>query len=117
MAERHQIGDYRLFDADILDPDITAVGVHHVLYAGGGTTTLIAYDAAGGVLGTVDGDSDVNTLDFFGLTTDAPIARIEIRMWDWYGWGLDDLYLGQVPAPSAVALLGLGGLVTLRRRR
>ncbi len=111
-----QINDYRLFDADITAPNITAVGVHHVLFAGGGTTTLIAYDSGGGVLGTVDGDSDVNSLDFFGLTTNSPIARIEVRMYNWYGWGLDDLYIGQVPAPSSLALLGLGGLA-LRRRR
>ncbi len=112
-----QIDDYILFDADITASDITAVGVHHVLFAGGGTTTLTAFDAAGGVLGSVNGDSDVDSLDFFGLTTAAPIAHIEVKFYNWFGWGLDDLYIGQVPSPSAAALLGLGGLMTLRRRR
>lgn len=33
------------------------------------------------------------------------------------GWYLDDIAVRGVPAPSAVALLGLGGLASLRRRR
>ena len=34
------------------------------------------------------------------------------------GWGVDNLTLGNViPAPSSLALLGLGGLIAARRRR
>lgn len=34
------------------------------------------------------------------------------------GWGVDNLTLGRVvPSPSSLALLGLGGLVAVRRRR
>ncbi|HZW10803.1 MAG TPA: hypothetical protein VFF69_12950 [Phycisphaerales bacterium] len=111
-------GISRVFDAEFTASDVTAVGVYQLLAAGGGGTSLVAFDAQGGVLGSVSGDNDVDTVDFFGLTTTSPISRIEVTFTNPGGWGLDNLYFGQqVPAPSAgVALCG-GLLLAGRRRR
>jgi hypothetical protein len=111
-------GISRVFDAEFTDPDVTAVGVYQLQLAGGGGTSLVAFDPEGGVLGSVSGDNDINTVDFFGLTTNSPIARIEITFTNPNGWGLDDLYFGQqIPTPSAAVALTGGLLLTGRRRR
>ncbi len=88
-------GTERLFDVDIVADDVTAVGVWQTLFAGGGTTTLEAYDALGNLLATAEGDADVDSLDFFGLTTDVPVKKVIVRWTDWFGWALDDLYVGK----------------------
>jgi hypothetical protein len=111
-------GTSRVFDADFTNPDVTAVGVYQLLHAGGGGTTLRAFDSLGAVLGSVSGDNDVNTVDFFGLTTTSPIAHIVVTFTNPFGWGLDNLYFGQgVPSPSAAMALSGGLLLAGRRRR
>lgn len=45
----------------------------------------------------------------FRFTTTTVVERV--------GWYLDDVLVRGVPAPSAMALLGLGGLAATRRRR
>jgi hypothetical protein len=106
-----------LFTAFITAPNITAVGVFNALFSGGGLTTLTAFDAGNNVLESVNADTDVNSLDFFGVTTNAPIARIEIQFVNQFGWGVDDLHFGQViPAPGFAAF-GLAGVLAAARRR
>jgi hypothetical protein len=110
----------RFFDADFTVGGITAVGVYNVLYAG--TAALSAYDSLGQLIGQVVSDSDMSSLDFFGLIATTDIARIEINNLDG-GWGLDDLYFGSqvaaVPLPAGLLLLltGVGGLAVVGRRR
>jgi hypothetical protein len=88
----------RTFDAEITDPEITAVGVWQPLFIGGVSTVLEAFDADGQSLGTVAGDNNLNTADFFGLTTDEPIATIVIEFGIPITWALDDLYVGKAGA-------------------
>lgn len=45
----------------------------------------------------------------FNLTTTTVVERM--------GWYIDDVSITAVPAPGSLALLGLGGIVALRRRR
>ncbi|HRJ50274.1 MAG: hypothetical protein KF787_02835 [Phycisphaeraceae bacterium] len=104
------------FDVKITAPDITAVGVFNVLYSQGLFQRLTAYNGGGDALAFVDADNDINTLDFFGVTTAEPIAYVVIQFRDQYGWGVDDLHLGQVPSPGA-AVLGLMGVAAVGRRR
>jgi hypothetical protein len=85
----------RVFDANFTATNVTAVGVHQVLFAGTGGTRMVAYDSGGAELGSVSGDNDSNTLDFFGLTTTTPIARVVVTFTTPNGWGLDDMYFGQ----------------------
>jgi hypothetical protein len=87
--------DTRVFDADFTRTDITAVGVHQALFAEGQSTTLVAFDAGGNEIGSVLSDNDGNTLDFFGLTTTTPIARVVITYVNPGGWALDDMYFGR----------------------
>lgn len=114
-------GTDHMFDVDITRADITAVGVHNVFFGGvPAGATLTAYGDGGAVLGSVDSDAAPETLDFFGLTTTAPIKRVVILSHEGpgAGWGLDNLYIGQgIPAPSAAATIGLGLLAAGRRRR
>lgn len=112
-------GSDRVFDVEFTAGDITAVGVHNVGF--GGTpagSTLRAYGDGGVLLDSVTSNSIASTLDFFGVTTGSPIRRVEITVNDAGGWGLDDLYIGQVvPAPSSAAALALAALAAGRRRR
>ncbi|MDY7108781.1 MAG: hypothetical protein SYC29_09105 [Planctomycetota bacterium] len=60
-----------------------------------------------------------NDTDFRGFTTDAPIDWIKIDCPDdasYYWSTMDHFYVGAVPAPGVLALLGLAGLARSRRR-
>jgi len=123
----------RVLSAEFTTTGIRAVGVHNVMNASvpnGGR--LDAYDEFDNLLGSALSDSNPNTLDFFGVTTDADIARFEITAIFPFGWGLDDLYFetgrnGEngggthpVPEPSAAVIFGVGLLVVkagIRRDR
>jgi hypothetical protein len=108
------------FTATFSLSNVFAAGVHHVLYSGDSGATLTAYDNLNNFIESVASDSDINTLDFFGLIANTPIAKVIVTFnLPAYGWGLDDLYFGgQVPIPGAVWLLGSGllGLVGLRKK-
>jgi hypothetical protein len=57
--------------------------------------------------------------DFRGFTTDEPISWIKIDCPDdasYYWSTMDHFYVGAVPAPGVLALLGLAGLARSRRR-
>lgn len=113
-----QSGSDRIFDVDITRDDITAVGVHNVFF--GGTpagSTIAAYGAGGVLLESTTSNAVPETLDFFGVSTSAPIKRVIVTVRDAGGWGLDDLYVAQIPTPASAALLGLGVLAAGRRRR
>jgi MYXO-CTERM domain-containing protein len=58
--------------------------------------------------------------DFRGFTSNVTITSMTIDAIDGvaFAWtAMDNLYVGMVPAPGAMALLGLGGLAASRRRR
>lgn len=54
---------------------------------------------------------------FLGVIAPGGIARIELSTSNSTDWEVDHLQYGYVPAPGALALAGLGGLVAVRRRR
>jgi hypothetical protein len=61
----------------------------------------------------------VSDTDFRGFTTDGPITWMTIDAPDdqLTAWStMDHFYVGAVPAPGALALLGLAGLARSRRR-
>lgn len=63
--------------------------------------------------------TDQTANSFFGFSTTMPIASVEftadgtVNSWV----QLDHLYVGQIPEPASLALLALGGLAAIRRRR
>lgn len=112
----------RYFDATF-PSGATAVGVFNVLFAGQSTLTI--FDAGNNPIGSAVSDGNLQTLDFFGLTSTLPFYSIQITVGDDGGWGLDDLYFspaasnGAIPEPSSLLLLGggLAALLALRRKR
>jgi hypothetical protein len=88
------VGADPTFDVNITVAGVRAAGVHNVLFASPNGAILRAFDAAGAELESVRSDADGGTLDFFGVTTTADIARVVISVINAGGWGLDDLYVG-----------------------
>ncbi|MHA7811853.1 MAG: PEP-CTERM sorting domain-containing protein [Phycisphaerales bacterium] len=72
--------------------------------------------------GTVESFTSTGPSDFRGFTSNVAIDSIMIDAVDGFDgtpyWAtMDNLTVGAVPAPGALALLGLGGLSATRRRR
>ncbi len=89
------VGNDRVFDIDITASGVRGVGAHNVRFGGFPNGAILrAFDASGSELESAMSDSDFGTLDFFGVTTDADIARVTITFVIPMGWGLDDLYVG-----------------------
>ena len=90
------------------------------LYAMDGVTQLIANDDAGGTLQSFIGGTNPITGDYLlGITRFADFGWDDIggQGTSPYRIELTGMSYCQVPAPSALALMGLGGLAVARRRR
>jgi hypothetical protein len=104
--------------------DKTAVGVDISTFAGfdigQGGFDVSVYDQFDNVLGVfhVGPGAPEPNKRFFGVFSTTPIGRVNI--WGIFAqpqpFALDNIEMW-VPAPGAVALLGLGGLIAIRRRR
>jgi MYXO-CTERM domain-containing protein len=87
--------------------------------------SFVARDSAGNILdqaqwgakfidGTITTPNTTADYGFMGLTTGTPIASVTITK---QAAIFDDLRFSPVPAPGALALAGIGGLLATRRRR
>lgn len=99
----------------------------------GGTLQVGGFSNLGAVerYGWANGGSDVvgtTCIDTVTLTTPIDMSTTVDTLWLGNGYGADDtsgtwtgsitlIGVTEVPAPGSAALLGLGGLVALRRRR
>lgn len=75
------------------------------------------YDASFNLLGSVSGSGigGVETISASGFGTAYYVAIAPGDYLDWVG--IDNIIYTEAPAPGALALLGLGGIVAGRRRR
>lgn len=89
------------------------------------TTVFEAQDSLGNSLGSVgftgdiiDGTfNDFINYGFMGIASDTEIARVVLTEGFENGIFLDDLRFSSIPAPASGAVLSLGGIMALRRRR
>lgn len=102
------VSEAEVFEASFTVSGITAVGLNNARNAG--FAELRLYDSASNLLEMVSSDALTDTMDFFGVITSAPIARITVTYpTSPLGWAVDDLRFGTaVPEPSTLLLLGLG---------
>ncbi|MDD3579987.1 MAG: hypothetical protein PHW74_03070 [Desulfobacca sp.] len=79
------------------------------------------YDNLNNIIESVASDTDIDTLDFFGMITNTAIAKINVTFnQPPFGWGLDNLYYGNLtatPVPGAVWLMGSGLMSLIGWRR
>jgi hypothetical protein len=84
-------------------------------FGSGGTMTIDGY-LNGGLVDsmsiTFGNVNEWSTLSLSGAVDEVVMYGSGIQ-----GFGVDNIHWNKVPAPSSVALLGLGGLVATRRRR
>ncbi len=90
---------------------------------GFGTITFEAFDADGNSLGTTSGQhsddgfgSTTGEDRFYGIEFAGGVSKVNIRNSSG-GIEIDHIQYGPVPAPGAVTVIGLAGLVAGRRRR
>lgn len=84
---------------------------------GAGPVNLLSWNEDHGGFGAPPGEDVALDLSAYaGETATIEFHYYDVRggAWDWW-WQIDDVAV--TPAPSAMALLGLGGLVAIRRRR
>ncbi len=113
-----------VFEASFNVGGITAVGIYNVTSGSNSPGLLQTYDSGGIMLGQVSSDTNRATKDFFGLTTNSPIASFTITLPYPVVFGFDDLYFSSAPAipePASLLLLGTGlgviGLAAWHRKR
>lgn len=77
------------------------------------------YDGDGSLISSEPMTFDLGEWNWHGWSSDVPISRVEILGSPTPGLPivLDDLQVNYVPTPATGALLGLAGLVAVRRRR
>jgi len=96
----------------------TYVGIVFAENTNAGTRTITAYDSDDNVLETLSQASGSQLADqFLGLSTDTGISYVIIngdQEFDHFQYGFA---AAPVPEPSSTALLGLGGLALILRRR
>lgn len=110
--------------SDVLQIDFTSGNVSAV--GGNFWATDINFNAIAATVainlsdGTSVSFNATSANDFRGFTSNVTITSMTIDAIDGaaFAWTtMDNLYVGAVPAPGALAVLGLGGLVAGRRRR
>ncbi len=104
---------------DIISGDHTAYGLNVVTLLGGTSVNVNVYDTSNALVGTMNGVSAPVSGGFLGIlaTGNTSIGRINLFDPDNGAEGLYGVDAYLIPAPGALALLGLAGLVARRRRR
>lgn len=75
---------------------VSAVGITNV----GAAAVLRVFDGSGNLISSVNTDTDANTLDFVGITSNVPVERFEYDFVSGIGFGGDNLLfstIAQVP--------------------
>lgn len=113
---------YDVMTVDMTGADVYAVGGYFTatdfdgLFVGGSSIDVALSD------GTFYSFTPTSATDFVGFVSDTPITSLSITVLDpgdgANRWAtLDHFYVGgQIPAPGALALLGLAGVARRRRR-
>lgn len=75
-------------------------------------------DASGNVIGSTTATGDIpESLNYLGIVSTVDIASVQLDAGGVAGELVDNISTYTVPTPGAAALLGLGGLAAVRRRR
>jgi hypothetical protein len=108
------------FDADDLGGLLPTYVGFALTESGRHVDSFIAYDSLGVAItgASIANSTNLTQDEFYGFQTDVGISRVEIAVSG--GGELDHFQYGTVvvvPEPSTTALLGLGGLALILRRR